>query len=95
MEAWLDRLVAAGLDEPLENLSVDPPYSLEEDLRVMEAAGLNWPIENLIVDHSYLVFVVERRDREVFALLGKYFWTIWNWSDYRKDFTTPSNNCYF
>jgi len=61
------------MDEPIENIIVDPPYSLEEELRVMAAAGLNEPIENLIVDHPYLVFVVERRDREVFALLGKYF----------------------
>jgi len=47
-------------------------YSLEE-LDVMVAAGMDKPIENLIVNHPYLVFVVERRGREVFGLLGKNF----------------------
>jgi hypothetical protein len=51
LEAWLDRLVAEGFDEPLENLIEDPSYAIEEDLRVMVAAGLDEPIENLFVDH--------------------------------------------
>ena len=72
-EAMWDRLVAEGLDEPLEDLIADPPYSLEKQLDEMVAAGADEPIEKLIVNHPYLVFVVERRGREVFALLGKYF----------------------
>jgi len=42
-------------------------YSLEERLDVMVAAGMDEPIETMIADHSYLVFVVERRGREVFT----------------------------
>jgi len=48
-------------------------YSLEEQLNVMVSAGIDEPVETMIVDHSYLVFVVERRDREVFVLLGYNF----------------------
>jgi len=50
-------------------------YSLEEQLNVMVSAGIDEPVETMIVDHSYLVFVVERRDREVFVLLGYNFLT--------------------
>jgi len=39
------------------------------------SAGIDEPVETMIVDHSYLVFVVERRDREVFVLLGYNFLT--------------------
>jgi len=40
---------------------------------VMVAARLDEPVENRIVNHPYSVLVVERRDHEVFALLGKTF----------------------
>jgi len=50
-------------------------YSLEEKLDVMVTAGMDEPIETMIEIHPYLVFVVERRACEVFALLGYDFLT--------------------
>jgi len=69
-EAMWDRLVAEGLNEPLEDLIADHPYSLEKRLNEMIAAGADEPIDTLIVNLPYLVFIVERRGREIFALLG-------------------------
>ena len=52
-------------------------YTLEEQLDVMVGLGMDEPVETIIKDYPYLVFVVGRRDREVFVLLGKdFFWRI-------------------
>ena len=48
-------------------------YTLEEQLDVMVGLGMDEPVETIIKDYPYLVFVVGRRDREVFVLLGKDF----------------------
>jgi len=53
----------------LDGLRTDPLFSLKEVLRTMLAEGLDEPVENLIVDRPYLVFLVARRDRDVFVLL--------------------------
>jgi len=57
---------------PKQNI-VDPLHYLTEELRAMLAAGSDQPIENLIANHSYLVLLIGRRHREVFALLEKDF----------------------
>jgi len=50
-------------------------YCPEEQLDVMVTAGIDKPTETTIENHLYLVFVLERRAREVFALLDKIFLT--------------------
>ena len=53
-------------------------YTLEEQLDVMVGLGMDEPVETIIKDYPYLVFVVGRRDREVFVLLGKDFFDEFN-----------------
>jgi len=48
-------------------------YSVQEQLDVMVCRGMDEPIETMIKNRPYLVLVVERRAREVFALLGYNF----------------------